>query len=440
MKTLLIRGGRVLDPARGIDAEMDLRIENGCVAALAPPGTLAAEEILEVSGKTVVPGLIDMHTHLREPGFEYKETIRTGTAAAAAGGFTSVACMANTHPVNDNRTVTEYILEKARQEGSARVCPVGAISRGLRGEELAEIGEMAEAGVVGISDDGQPVRDSHLMRRALEYASMFDLPVISHCEDKSLAPGGVMNEGFVSTVLGLNPVPGAAEEIMVARDILLAELTRGRLHVAHVSTAGSVHLIRDAKRRGIAVTCEVTPHHLFLTDEAVRSFDTNTKVNPPLRTAADAAALREGLRDGTIDAIATDHAPHEQAAKELEYTKAPSGLIGLETAFPLCYRLVEEGVLTLAQLISKMTADPARILGIPGGSLAVGAPADLAVLDLETKYSIDVSRLRSRSRNCPFHGWPVRGRALFTLCGGRIMHGSESLEDHRARAARSGNG
>ncbi|MBI3014836.1 MAG: dihydroorotase [Candidatus Tectomicrobia bacterium] len=435
MEKLLIRGGHVLDPSRGIDAEMDLLIEKGRIAALGPPGTLLAEEILAAHGRCVVPGFVDMHTHLREPGFDYKETIRTGTAAAAAGGFTSVACMANTQPVNDNRTVTEYILEKARLEGSANVYPIGAVSKGLGGEELAEIGEMAEAGIVGISDDGQPVRDSHLMRRALEYASMFGLPVISHCEDKTICPGGVMNESFVSTELGLNPIPNACEEIMVARDILLAELTRGRLHIAHVSTAGSVHLIRDAKRRGVPVTCEVTPHHLFLTDEAVRSFDTTTKVNPPLRTAADGAALREGLRDGTIDAIATDHAPHEQAAKELDFSMAPFGLIGLETAFPLCLRLVKEGVLTLSQLIAKMTVEPARILSIPKGSLAVGSDADLAILDLEKRYVIDVRNFRSRSRNCPFDGWEVQGKAVCTLRAGEIVYEAENLRERSARTS-----
>jgi len=437
MEKLLIKGAHVLDPSRGIDAVMDLLIENGHIAALGPPGSLVAEETLDAHGKRVVPGFVDMHTHLREPGYEYKETIRTGTAAAAAGGFTSVACMANTQPVNDNRTVTEYILEKARLEGSANVYPIGAVSKGLRGEELAEIGEMAEAGIVAISDDGQPVRDSHLMRRALEYASMFGLPVISHCEDKSLCPGGVMNESFVSTELGLNPMPNACEEVMVARDILLAELTRSRLHVAHVSTAGSIHLVRDAKRRGVPVTCEVTPHHLFLTDEAVRSFDTATKVNPPLRTAADGAALREGLRDGTIDAIATDHAPHEQSSKELDFSMAPFGLIGLETAFPLCFRLVKEGVLTLPQLIAKMTIEPARILSIPKGSFAIGSDADLTILDLEKSYAIDVGKFRSRSRNCPFGGWEVQGKVVCTLLAGRIVYEAENAREHSVQAARS---
>jgi dihydroorotase len=366
--------------------------------------------------------LIDIHTHLREPGYEYKESIESGSAAAVAGGFTSIACMANTNPVNDDAAVTEYILDKARAVGLAQVFPIGAVSVGLAGERLAEIGELKQAGVVGISDDGKSVMNSQLMRRALEYAGMFGLPVISHCEDTNLAAHGVMHEGRVSTELGLRGIPAQAEDIMVARDIALAELTGGRLHIAHVSTAGAVRLVRDAKARGLRVTAEVTPHHLFLTDEAVRGYDPNTKMYPPLRTAADAEALRQALKDGTIDAIATDHAPHDLADKEVEFDQAPVGIIGLETSLPLTLRLVNEGVLTLAEAIAKLTWEPSQVLGLDKGTLQVEADADVTLIDVQTDYVVDRREFRSKSRNSPFHGWTLKGRAVMTLCAGKVVY------------------
>jgi dihydroorotase len=352
----------------------------------------------------------------------YKESIESGSAAAVAGGFTSIACMANTNPVNDDAAVTEYILDKARAIGLVQVFPIGAVSVGLAGERLAEIGELKQAGVVGVSDDGKSVMNSQLMRRALEYAGMFGLPVIAHCEDTDLAAHGVMHEGQVSTELGLRGIPAQAEDIMVARDIALAELTGGRLHIAHVSTAGAVRLVRDAKARGLPVTAEVTPHHLFLTDAAVRGYDPNTKMYPPLRTAADVEALRQSVKDGTIDAIATDHAPHDLADKEVEFDRAPVGIIGLETSLPLTLRLVEEGVLSLTDAIAKLTWGPAQVLGLAKGTLRVGADADVTLIDAQTEYTVDRREFRSKSRNSPFHGWTLRGRAVMTICTGNIVY------------------
>jgi dihydroorotase len=379
-------------------------------------------EVIEAHGLLVVPGLIDIHTHLRDPGYEYKESIETGSAAAAAGGFTSIACMANTNPVNDHAAVTEYILDKARTVGLVRVFPIGAVSVGLAGERLAEIGELKQAGVVGVSDDGRPVMNSQLMRHALEYAGMFGLPVISHCEEINLAVHGVMHEGRVSTELGLRGIPAQAEDILVARDIALAELTGGRLHIAHVSTAGAVRLVHEAKARGLRVTAEVTPHHLFLTDEIVRGYDPNTKMYPPLRTAVDVEAVRHALKDGTIDAIATDHAPHDLADKEVEFDQAPVGIIGLETSLPLTLRLVEEGVLSLADAIAKLTCGPAQVLELPKGTLQAGADADVTLIDTQTEYVVDRREFRSKSRNSPFHGWTCKGRAVMTICAGKIVH------------------
>jgi dihydroorotase len=428
---LLIRGGRIVDPASRFDDTVDLLIDAGKVVYLGPdaaevaarqeaaPGPL---QVVEAQGLVVVPGLVDIHTHLRDPGYEYKESIETGSAAAAAGGFTAIACMANTNPVNDHAAVTEYILDKARSIGLVHVYPIGAVSVNLAGERLAEIGELKQAGVVGISDDGKPLMNSQLMRHALEYAGMFDLPVISHCEDVHLAAHGVMHEGRVSTELGLRGIPAQAEDIMVARDIALAELTGGRLHIAHVSTAGAVRLVQEAKARGLRITAEVTPHHLFLTDEAVRGYDPNAKMYPPLRTSADVEALRQALRDGTIDAIATDHAPHDIADKEVEFDQAPVGIIGLETSLSLTLRLVEEGVLSLPAAIAQLTCGPARLLGLPKGTLQVGADADVTLLDTQTEYTVDRREFRSRSRNSPFHGWTLRGRAVMTICGGKVVH------------------
>lgn len=421
---LVIRGGRVIDPASDLDAIRDVYIEDGRIAALEKPGKEGAgPDYQEVSapGKLVVPGLIDMHTHLREPGYEYKETIASGCQAAARGGFTSIACMANTDPVNDSRSITEYILGQAKSANGVNVFPLGAVSQGLAGEELAEMGELKDAGMVAVSDDGRPVMNSRLMRRALEYAQAFDLPVISHCEDLNLAAGGVMNEGPVSTRLGLPPIPKAAEEVMVARDLILAELTRGRLHIAHVSSAGSVELIRQAKKRGVKVTCESAPHYFSLTDEDIGEFNTLYKVNPPLRGREDVDAIKAGLKDGTIDVIASDHAPHEADAKEVEFINAANGMVGLETALVLTLRLVHEGGLTVNQAIARLTINPARVLGIPKGTLAKGADADVAIIDMDREWVVDVNKFASLSKNSPFDGWKMRGGVEVVLCGGQIL-------------------
>ncbi len=431
--SMVIRGGRVIDPSTKFDGVADLLIDAGKIAAIGPRVLEVARQrqgspfhpplqVIDAHGLVVVPGLIDIHTHLREPGYEYKESIETGSAAAVAGGFTSIACMANTNPVNDDAAVTEYILDKARAVGLVHIFPIGAVSVGLAGERLAEIGELKQAGVVGLSDDGRPVMNSQLMRLALEYAGMFALPVISHCEDIHLAAHGVMHEGRVATELGLRGIPAQAEDIMVARDLALAELTGGRLHIAHVSTAGAVRLVRDAKARGLRVTAEVTPHHLILTDEAVRGYDSNTKMYPPLRTAADVEALRQALKDGTIDAIATDHAPHDLADKEVEFDQAPVGIIGLETALPLTLRVVDAGVLSLTDAIEKLSWGPAQVLGLAKGTLHTGADADVTLIDAQTEYVVDRREFRSKSRNSPFHGWTLKGRAVMTICAGKIVH------------------
>ncbi|MEK6529258.1 MAG: dihydroorotase, partial [candidate division NC10 bacterium] len=357
----------------------------------------------------------------REPGYEYKETVATGTKAAAAGGFTAVACMANTNPVNDNRSVTDYVLAKARSEGFVRVYPIGAVTRGLEGKELAELAELAEAGCVAYSDDGHPIMNSALLRRAMEYTLPFGLPIISHAEDAHLVQGGVMNEGVVSTELGLGGRPATAEEVMVARDCCLAELTGAHVHVAHISTAGAVRLVKEAKARGIRVTAEVTPHHLLLTEEAVRGYDPNTKMNPPLRTKRDQEALLEALADGTIDCIATDHAPHALSEKEGDFDGAAAGIVGLETAASvLLDRLVRPGLLSLKILVERLTAGPARVLNLPGGSLAPGVDADVTVLDPARELTIDPSGFHSKSRNTPFGGWRVTGMPWMTLIGGRV--------------------
>lgn len=417
---VLIKNGHVIDPANGVDEKSDLLIVDGKIARLGKPGSIPADgaEVIDAVGQFVVPGLIDMHAHLREPGYEYKETIATGTAAANAGGFTAVCCMPNTNPVNDNRSLTEHILSQAAREGSARVLPIGAITKGSKGEELAEIGELREAGCVGISDDGKPVMSASTMRRAMEYSKTFDIPVISHCEDVSLAGKGVMNEGFVATELGLRGIPNAAEDIMVARDIALAELTGARVHICHVSTAGAVRMVREAKQRGVKVTAETCPHYFMLTDEAVRGYNTMAKMNPPLRTAEDVAAVKAALKDGTIDAIATDHAPHAEDEKLQEFDLAPFGVVGLETAVGLAFNLVREGVLTLGELVRRMSVNPAKILKVPGGSLAVGAVADVTIVDPGQEWTVDASQFRSRSRNTPFDGWKLKGKTVRTIVGG----------------------
>jgi dihydroorotase len=416
---VLIRNGRVLDPANALDAVADVLIDKGAIVRVGPRlESPAGAEVVDATGKLVCPGFIDPHVHLREPGYEYKETMATGTRAAAAGGFTAVCCMANTQPVNDNGSITEYILDRARTEGSGvRVYPIGAVTRGLKGEELAELAELADSGCVAFSDDGKCVMNAALYRRAMEYTLPFGTPVISHAEDDDLARGAAMHEGVVSTELGLPGAPAAAEDVMVARDILLAELTGAHVHIAHVSTAGAVRLVRDAKARGVQVTAEVTPHHLVLTDEAVRTFDANTKMNPPLRGKRDLEALVEALADGTIDCVATDHAPHALSEKEGEYDLAAFGVVGLETA--VADRLVRPGVLSLETLIARLSRDPARLFNLPGGSLAPGAPADVTILDLERELTVDPARFHSRSRNTPFAGWRLRGGPWMTIVGGR---------------------
>lgn len=441
--SILIKNGHIIDPSQGIDRVGDVVIENGKIKEITiqdtktrkhktnppmPPFSKGghggingpSSRTIDAAGLYVFPGLVDMHTHLREPGFEGKETISSGTMAAVRGGFTSVCCMPNTDPVNDNETVTEFILRKTYAEGACYVFPIGAISKAQKGEELAEMGMMCEAGCVAFSDDGHPVMNSLLMRRALEYSKVFHVPIISHCEDLNLSDGGVMNEGTVSTFLGLSRMPAAAEEVMVARDIILAELTGGRLHIAHVSTEGSVRLIRQAKERGIGVTAETCPHYFSITEEAVKEYNTNAKVNPPLRTQRDVDAIKEGLRDGAIDVIATDHAPHHRDEKLREFDKAPSGMSGLETALSLSLKLVHDGVLTMRQLVEKMTLNPARIMGLRRGTLKAGSEADVVIVDAKREWKIDPERFASKGKNTPFGGWILKGMPVTTICKGKI--------------------
>ncbi|MBI5039335.1 MAG: dihydroorotase [Nitrospirae bacterium] len=420
---LLIKNGRIVDPVNHVDQVADLLIADGKVRQIAQeiPVTPDAEAI-DATGQWVVPGLIDVHTHLREPGFEYKETIRTGTMAAAAGGFTTICCMPNTKPVNDSQAVTEFILRKAATEGMVNVLPVGAITKGCQGEEITEMGDLREAGCIAVSDDGRPVMNSAVMRRAMEYASMFHLPVISHCEDTNLAEEGVMNEGRVSTELGLRGIPNASEDVMAARDIELAALTNAHLHIAHVSTQGSVELIRRAKEEGIRVTAETCPHYLVLTDEAVTGYNTNTKIKPPLRTLKDVEAVRKGLREGVIDVIATDHAPHAQVEKEMEFDSAPFGITGLETAVAIALQLVDEGVLTVNEMVLKMSGKPAKLLNIDRGHLSVGAVADITVIDPRATWVVDPPQLKSRGKNTPFEGWKMKGRVTHTIVGGKVVY------------------
>lgn len=420
---LLLKNARVIDPSCRLDARMDLVIEEGKISGgksgLKPkPGV----ETMDLAGLIVMPGLIDMHTHLREPGFEYKETIATGSAAAVAGGFTSIACMPNTKPVNDNRSITEFIRRKAAEANLANVYPIGAVSLGSEGRQMTEFWDLKEAGVVALSDDGNPVMDAALMRRAMEYAHSLDLPVIQHCEDKNLSAGGLMNEGYYATLLGLPGIPAIAEEVMAGRDILLAEYTRTRIHIAHVSTAGTVRLIREAKKRGIAVTAETAPHYFTLTDESLQGYGTNYKVSPPLRNEADRAAIREGLADGTLDAIACDHAPHGRTDKEVEFEYAANGISGLETSLGLSMALVREGVLTLSGLAAALSWNPARILKIPKGTLAPGADADITVIDPDLPWTVDVRSFASRGKNSPFSGYALKGRAVLTIVGGDIKY------------------
>ena len=429
--TLFIEGGRVIDPASGTDGVRTVVIRDGVIVEVAERVERPRDaRALDARGRWVTPGFVDLHVHLREPGQEYKETVETGARAAVAGGFTTVCAMPNTKPPNDSASVTELVLARAAQAGLARVLPVGCVSRNQAGEELAEYGELAAAGCVALSDDGKPVASSALMRRALEYARAFGLPVAVHEEDPLLAGKGVMHEGAVSTRLGLKGVPAAAEEVMVVRDLALLELTGGRLHLQHVSTRGSVRALREAKRRGLSVTAEVTPHHLALSDEDVASsgYSTDFKMNPPLRSAEDVQAVREGLADGTLDAIATDHAPHTLVEKDLEFDAALNGIIGLETAFPVCLDLVRKGALAERRLVEALTAGPARAFGLAAGTLARGAAADVAVLDPAAEWLVDPARLHSKSKNTPWKGRRLAGRCLYTVVAGRIVHAEGRVE------------
>jgi len=418
---ILIANGKVVDPTQKLEAYRDILIEGKKIKALYPRGKgPESTHILDASGCLVIPGLVDMHTHLREPGYEYKETIKTGTLAAVRGGYTTVCCMPNTEPINDSVPVTQYILDKAAKEGACSVYPIAAITKGQKSEALCELEALIKAGCIAFSDDGRPVTNSLIMRRALEYSKIFDVPIIAHCEDLKLSEGRVVNEGFVSTILGLRGIPKAAEEVMVARDISLCELTRGRLHIAHVSAKGSVNLIRNAKKRGIPVTAETCPHYFSLTDEALVSYDTNLKVNPPIRTPEDVDAIKEGLQDGTIDVIATDHAPHHFDDKNKEFDAAAFGISGIETALPLSLSLVDSGILDMQQLIAKMTSAPSLIMGIRKGTLAEGADADVTIINPEKTFTVDTSAFLSKGKNSPFHNWNMKGTVEATIAMGKI--------------------
>ncbi len=422
---LLVRGGRVVDPSQDLDGPFEVLIEDGHIAQVAERVKgIRGAQVYDATDLVVSPGWIDMHVHLREPGQEYKETVRTGMLAAAAGGFTSIACMPNTKPVIDNRSVTEHVASEAKKDPHARVYPIGAVSKGQKGEELAEIGDMVSGGIVAITDDGLPVRNAELMRRALLYAQHFGIPVIQHAQDLDLSRDGVMHEGEWSTRLGLPGIPGSAEDVMVARDLILTEDTGGRYHVAHLSTGRALDMVRGAKARGLAVTCEVTPHHLLLTDKAVADtgFSTQTKMNPPLRTESDREALINGLADGSIDAIASDHAPHHSDEKNLEFSLAPFGIIGLETNMSLCLeKLVRPGLISLSRLVELFSTGPARILNLPGGTLLEGTPADLTLFSLKRSVTVRAAKFQSKASNTPFEGWRLRGRPMATILGGRIV-------------------
>ena len=420
---ILIKNGHVIDPANGIDEVTDIFIDNGVISEIGVNPDLAGVEmeVIDATGKIVAPGLVDMHVHLREPGQEYKEDIETGTRAAVYGGVTSVACMPNTEPVCDNEAVVTYIKSRAKEVGYANVYPIGAVSKGQEGKYLAEVGEMAFAGAVAISDDGHPVENSGLMRRAIEYSEMFDIVVISHCEDMALGEGD-MNEGAVATELGLRGISRAAEEVMASRDAIVAEAIGGRVHIAHISTKGSVELIRQAKKRGVRITCETCPHYFSLTEEACIGYNTNAKMNPPLRTAEDVEAIKEGLRDGTIDCIVTDHAPHHPDEKECEFGLAKNGIVGLETSLGLGIKnLVNTGVLTMSQLIEKMSLNPSRILGISKGTLSEGYAADIVIFDPEKPWTVDIKNLHSKGKNSPYDGFELFGKPEYVLVGGEII-------------------
>jgi len=419
---LLIKGGRVIDPANSVDEVLDILTDKGKIVQVGQDLEASGATVIDARGKLVTPGLIDIHVHLRDPGLEYKEDIATGTQAAVAGGFTSVVCMPNTKPVNDNQAITRYIVEKAARVASCNVFPIGSITQGLKGEALAEIGDMQDAGCVGFSDDGHPVSNGELMRRALEYARPFGAVIISHAEDLDLVGAGVMNDGLVAAEMGLKGIPWVAEDAATARDVMLAEFTGGRLHVAHVSTRGSVEIVRAAKARGVQVTAEATPHHFTLTEEAVRGYNTDAKMNPPLRTVEDVAAVRAGLADGTLDAIATDHAPHHLDEKNVEFNLAMNGIVGLETALPLTMKLVEDKVLSLNEAVARLTSGPARCLGLSRGTLSAGAVADITVIDPKIEWTVERDKLLSKSKNTPFDGWKMKGKAVCTIVSGKVIY------------------
>src|SRR3954469_9864727 len=423
----LLKGGRVVDPANGIDGVRDVLIDGDRIARVGTDLPADGATVVEIpNGFVVCPGFIDMHVHLREPGQEHKETVATGTASAVAGGFTAVACMPNTNPVNDAASVTSYILEKAREANLARVYPIGAVSKASKGELLADIADLKKAGCVAITDDGHPVKTAILLRRALEYAAMFGMPVIEHCEDPSLKGDGVAHEGYFAASLGLRGMPGACEALGVERGILLAELTGSHFHVAHMSARASLRAVRKGKEAGIRVTCEVAPHHFTLTDESLArpiAYDTNTKMNPPLREAADRDAMIAGIADGTVDVIATDHAPHHYDEKKVEFDRAPFGIVGLETAVPLTFdRLYHAGHITLSRMIELLSTNPARVLRVPGGTLSPGGAADITLLAPDLRVTIAAKAMRSKSRNTPFDGWPLRGGVGATIVGGRTVY------------------
>jgi dihydroorotase len=420
-KTILIRNGRVIDPSQAIDEVTSVAIADGVIAAVGGAAPTTADEVIDAAGKIVSPGLIDMHVHLREPGRESHEDIASGTAAAAAGGFTAVACMPNTEPALDTDAAIEFVLRQSARAGHTRVYPIGALTKGRQGRELAEIGMMVAAGAAAFSDDGVGIEAAGVCARAMRYVAMFDKLFIQHCEDRSLSGGGCMNAGETATRLGVSGMPAIAEDSMVQRDILLAEQTGVRYHVAHISTAGAVELVRRAKQRGQRVTTEVCPHHLLLTDESCAGYDTNFKMNPPLRSRADVAGCLAGVGDGTIDCLVSDHAPHGAETKEQEFPDASFGIIGLETAVPLFVKaLVEPKVVTWPRAIALMSANPAKLLGVAGGTLRIGAPADVTIIEPDVEWTIDAERMHSKSRNTPFDGWKVRGRAAQTIVGGEI--------------------
>ncbi|MDH3997344.1 MAG: dihydroorotase [Desulfuromonadales bacterium] len=422
MAKILIKGGRVISPAQKLDKVCDVLIEDGKIAAIGAKLDAKGAEVIDAAGKLVTPGLVDIHVHLRDPGLEYKEDIVSGTLSAVTGGFTAVACMPNTQPVNDNHTVISYILNKAEKEGHCRVFPISSITKGLAGESMTEMGELKELGVYAVSDDGKPVSNPQLMRRAMEYAKPFAMTIVSHAEELELVGSGVMNDGPVATELGLKGIPWVAEDAATAREVMLAEFTGCRLHVAHVSTKGSIEIVRQAKQRGVAVTCEATPHHFMLTDEAVRGYNTNAKMNPPLRSAEDMAAVRAGIADGTVDAIATDHAPHHIDEKNVEFSIAMNGIVGLETALPLSLKLVEEGVIDLPKAVALLTCGPAAALTLPVGELEEGLPADVTVIDPDLEWTVEAQKLASKSKNTPFDGWKMKGAALYTIVNGQIAY------------------